>query len=93
MSENTTPPPVPQLTGKEEAVILFTAETNDNRPFFAYIKLTLLKLAEFQKAQEKGGPIDLNRLGEVIETGWGHQPPKELHEKIAKKYGDILKDG
>ena len=92
MTQSPTPPPPPPLTGNEEAVILFTAETKDNKPFFAYIKLTLLKLAKFQDAQEKKAPIDLNRLGTVLETGWGHEPPKEVHERIVKEYGSILKD-
>ncbi len=80
----------PTLTGHEEAVILFTAETNDGRPFHAYIKLTLLKLAEFQEAQLKSAPIDLNQLGTVLETGWGHEPSQEVHEKIVAEYGEVI---
>jgi hypothetical protein len=83
----------PKLTGNEEAVVLFTANTDEGRPFFAYIKLTLLKLAEFHEAQAKQGPIDLNRLGTVLETGWGHQPPKDVHERIVAEHGDVLSDG
>lgn len=89
MTKNTTPPPPPQLTGEEEAVILFTADTKEGRPFFAYIKLTLLKLAEFHEAQAKKAPIDLNRLGQVLETGWGHTPPEEVHSRIVAEHGEI----
>lgn len=89
-SKQTPPPP---LTGKEEAVVLFTADTNEGRPFYAYIKLTLLKLAEFHEAQSKNAPTDLNRLGEVLKTGWGHEPPQEVHEQIVEEYGDVLSDG
>ena len=84
-----TPPP-PELTGEEKVVILFTAETNAGKPFHAYIKLTLLKLAEFQEAQAKGSPIDLNTLGEVLETGWGHKPNEDVHAKIVAEHGEPI---
>ena len=86
VDENSQTPP---LTGEEEAVILFTAETDDGRPFHAYIKLTLLKLAEFHEAQQRGAPIDLNSLGTVLHTGWGHEPSPEAHARIVAEYGDI----
>jgi len=88
----TTPPPPPTLTGEEEVVILFTADTNDGRPFHAYIKLTLLKLAEFQEAQAKAAPIDLNTLGQVLETGWGHEPHPDTHAKIVAEHGEVMED-
>ncbi len=86
----TTPPPPPTLTGEEEVVILFTAETNAGKPFHTYIKLTLLKLGEFQEAQAKGSPIDLNTLGQVLETGWGHEPNADVHAKIVAEHGEVL---
>lgn len=84
-----TPPP-PPITGNEEAVILFLAQNNAGKPFYAYIKLTLLKLAEFQEAQLKNRPIDLNKLGTVLTTGWGHEPPFEVHDRIVKEHGEPL---
>ena len=85
-----TPPKPPILTGEEEAVILFTAETKEGKPFHAYIKLTLLKLAEFHEAQAKSAPIDLNQLGTVLHTGWGHQPDPEMHQKIVAEHGEPI---
>lgn len=70
--------------------MLFTAETNDGRPFYAYIKLTLLKLGEFYEAQQRKGPIDLNTLGTVLKTGWGHQPPADVHAQIVAEHGEPL---
>ncbi len=92
MTSNTpkTPPPMPELTGDETAVILFTAENNADKPFHAYIKLTLKKLVEFQEAQQRNAPIDLNTLGEVIHTGWGHDPDPEIHAEIVAEHGEVL---
>lgn len=80
----------PILTGNEEAVILFLAENNAGKPFHAYIKLTLLKLAEFQEAKDNDRPIDLNTLGTVLHTGWGHQPPADIHAKIVAEHGEVI---
>lgn len=88
----TPPTPPPPLTGNEEAVMLFLAENNAGKPFHAYIKLTLLKLAEFQEAQVKNAPIDLNKLGTVLHTGWGHAPNPEVHAKIVAEYGEVMGD-
>ena len=92
MSANSKTPTPPQLTGEEEAVILFTAENRDGKPFHAYIKLTLLKIAEFQEAQQRNAPIDLNRLGTVLHTGWGHDPDPEVHAKIVAEHGEVMED-
>jgi hypothetical protein len=83
-------PPPPILTGQEEAVMLFLAKNNAGKPFYAYIKLTLLKLAEFQEARLKDRPVDLNTLGTVLTTGWGHSPPQEVHDKIVAEHGEPL---
>ena len=85
-----TPTDIPNLTGEEKAVMLFTADTNDGRPFHAYIQLTLNKLATFHEAQLKGAPVDLNKLGKVLHTGWGHQPDAKTHEKIKAEYGEPI---
>lgn len=81
----------PTLTGNEEAVMLFTAENNNGKPFYAYIKLTLIELAKFYEKQDKGEPVDLNRIGQVLETGWGHEPAAEVHQRIIDEYGPTLK--
>ena len=83
--------PPPTITGKEEAIILFTAENREGRPFYAYIKLTLQKLAEFYDLQANDKPVDLNRLGDVLETGWGHEPDPAVQQRIIDTYEPLLK--
>lgn len=80
-----------KISGSEEVVCLFTAETSDGRPFHCYIKLTLDKLNQFGEDKLAGRKIDLTKLGEIVGKGWGMLPTKEVHDEMVKKFGDVKK--
>jgi len=80
------------LTGEETIVTLFSAQTQENEPFYCYIELTLNKFAEFLEGQEQGVPADFTQMGTIIATGWGENPPIEVQQEMQDKYGDKLQN-
>ena len=57
----------------------------DNWPFWHYILVDKFRLPMFL-VKSKSNLIDLNQYGEIIESGWGENPPEEISKKINERY-------
>lgn len=59
--------------------------SNGNRPLWHYVLVDKLKLPIFEKKVQSDF-IDVADYGEVIESGWGNEPPAHIKEKIIQQY-------
>jgi hypothetical protein len=75
---------------QEKVVALFVAQTQDGRDFYCYIQLTVEKLNDFINAKKRGENVNLTTLGEIVARGLGHNPPREVQEKIQTEYGEVV---
>ncbi len=67
-------------------VVLTQGETEDNRPFYAYLAIPPSKYLAFKKAEESGS-YALQDYGEVIAFDYAEAPPEELQQEIEATYG------
>ncbi|MDF1812837.1 MAG: hypothetical protein P1V20_11505 [Verrucomicrobiales bacterium] len=51
-----------------------------------YVLVDKVKEPVFRQAV-KNGTVDCSKFGEIIESGWGEEPPAGIRERIEKKYG------
>ena len=72
---------------KKEQIQLIIDESR-SRPTWQYVLLeeNEAKIWEFKEKRAKGEPIDVSQYGQVLESGWGKEPPNEVKHEIERKY-------
>ena len=53
---------------------------------FVLLEENEAKIWEFKEKRAKGEPIDVTQYGQVLESGWGREPPNEVKHEIERKY-------
>jgi hypothetical protein len=51
-----------------------------------YIKLPTQTKLEIFKHDAQSGAVDLSDYGEILFSGWGNYPPKEIEDKIRSMF-------
>jgi hypothetical protein len=62
------------------------APADGGRDAWYFMYIASPKQKKFTKAVQSG-PTNLTDYGEIIESGWGKYPPKEVMEKMEREYG------
>lgn len=62
-------------------------ETADKRDYWAFVSFTADNYAKYAEAVMREETVNLPALGEVLLTGWGHEPPEEDLVWLKEKYG------
>ena len=76
---------VDALAGQNgEKVFLVTGNEN-GRPAWYYVQVGRKKLPFYERAI-KSGSLDLRDYGEILNAGWGAEPPKEVAEQMKEQY-------
>ena len=65
---------------------LARCKTSYGKPFFAYIRIKPSEYMEYKTKIYKGLPVDPNDY-EILEYGWGDDPPAHIQEKMELQYG------
>ena len=65
----------------------FTGQTRMGKDFYAYLAIPSKKHAHFVRSVASGEVVNLNFFGEILESGFGSTPSKEIKKKMADKYG------
>lgn len=74
-----------------QVIELCHGRTTGDRPFHAFIKMTVNEYADYHEKLAAKQPFDLNACGNVIYTGWGSTPDKRTAAKILRDHTDNLK--
>lgn len=79
---------------KSEADRIFLVKGDDRgRPAWYYVLIEdddekmRLFTEKIQKTNDVERSIDLTNYGQVLESGWGEDPPNIIHDSIEKQYG------
>lgn len=59
----------------------------EGQAFWAYLAMFPSKYQEYVAKVQNNEPVDLMSYGEVIEQGYGEQPPQEVVDRMAAEYG------
>lgn len=60
----------------------------EGRPAWFYVLIDKLKLPILERLQtDNTNTINLSQYGDIIEQGWGKQPPEYIQKRIKEKYG------
>lgn len=62
---------------------------HQGRPIWHYLLVDKMKLPILLKDAQRG-TVDLAMYGNIIFSGFGEQPPKEVSEFVRKKYGTTV---
>lgn len=62
-------------------------ETADGRDYWAFVSFSAEGYAKYAEAVMRSQTVNLPALGEILLTGWGHEPPIEDLEWLKEKYG------
>ncbi len=54
---------------------------NNGKELWHYVRVPPEKVMVFKSAVRKGS-LDVSKFGEVLFSGWGKEPPKEIQQKI-----------
>ena len=63
---------------------------DEGRPAWHYVLVDKEKVEEF-KAQVAAGTIDVTEYGQVLRSGWGENPSKEVAELTTEPFTSYLK--
>lgn len=69
------------------AIIQLVKGEASERPFWAYVAMKPSLYKEYFTKVMAGQGIDLKTYGDVIESGWGDEPPQEIHDRMVAEYG------
>ena len=64
-----------------------TATTSEGRPFYAFLRIPVSNYTSYRHKLGSGDLLDLTAYGDVIETGWGVEPPEDVQERIHELFG------
>jgi flagella basal body P-ring formation protein FlgA len=56
------------------------------KAFFAYIRIKPSEYMDYKMKLERGEPVNPNHY-EILEYGWGDDPPPHMQEAMEQKYG------
>lgn len=65
---------------------LVRCKNSQGKAFFAYIRLKPSEYTEYQMKLERGEAVNPNNY-EIIEYGWGEEPPQHMQDVMEEKYG------
>ena len=58
----------------------------NGKAFFAYIRLKPSEYMDYKMKLERGEPVNPNSY-EILEYGWGENPPAHLMQRMEEQYG------
>ena len=59
---------------------------NQEKPAWWYVLVQGIKVVLFRE-KLKTGQLDLADYGDIVECGWGDDPPENVVKRMAEKYG------
>lgn len=68
--------------------LLLIRLVEDDFHYWHYVEVSGLK-SRLLKDIKSGTKIDVKNYGNVIKSGFGHNPPQSLHAELEKTYGVI----
>ena len=74
-----------------EIVELCSGTVADGRAFYAFVQMSIANRASYHAALAKGGVIDLNAYGAVLQAGWGREPDEATTAHALHTYTDNVK--
>lgn len=60
---------------------------SEGQEFWAYMVMDPLKQEEYMARVEKNEIFDLTEYGDVLESGFGSEPPEEIRRIMAEEFG------
>ncbi len=67
-------------------VHLVTGKTGAGQDFYAYISVLPSRYEDFMLISRAREQMDLSEFGEIIESGFGAVPPKDVRRKLESRY-------
>lgn len=71
------------LKDATEHVVLVTGTDGEDRPFWAFVRMTQRSWEAFQDAD--GG--DLAEFGTILDSGEGRAPPRSVRARMRRQFG------
>lgn len=75
-----------QLVDEKVGMLQYIDGEHEGKDYWAYIVVRLSKYEEYCYLVSEKQDIDLSDFGEIIEEGFGKEPPLEVKERIEREY-------
>jgi hypothetical protein len=77
------------LDAVDESIGIFQMVTGviEDKKFWAYLSMYPSRYEEYRARVEATEIVNLEEYGEVIEKGWGAEPPQEVIDRMTDQYG------
>jgi len=73
---------------EEFGIVQYVGGTQeDGQAFWAYILMKPERYEEYYSQVMTGEKLDLTDYGDILQQGFGAQPPAEIQQQITEKYG------
>ncbi len=73
------------MVREETSLIYIVRGKDEGRPAWHLVKVDRSKLVSFKQALSTRS-LDVSEYGEILHSGWGEDPPKEIMRELAEKY-------
>lgn len=80
-------PELPQDMDDKLGIIQLVKGVANETPFWAYMAMKPSRYKEYYQAVLEGRNLNLKDYGDVLESGWGDDPPAETHARMVEDYG------
>lgn len=77
---------VAKSKGAAEVFLVTGGSDNSGRKAWYFIRVDSPKVSAFHRAI-KSGNINLDEYGEILDSGYGEQPPESVKQFMRDKYG------
>ena len=74
------------LEGSNGEKVFLVTGNEDGKPAWYYVKVSKKKMPFYENAIKRGS-LDLREYGQIIDAGWGKNPPEKIVKKMESKYG------
>lgn len=78
---------LPQDIDDTVRILQLVTGTVDGKAFWAYLAMRPTTYQDYVARVEAGEAVDLEEYGDMLEQGWGTEPPAEVKQKMAREYG------
>lgn len=68
------------------AILQLVNGMSEGKPFWAYMAMQPSGYEAYHAKVSAGESVDLTVYGEVLQSGWGEEPPEEIRQKMADEY-------
>ncbi len=75
------------MTSEKNTLFLIKL-SEDNFHYWHYVEVTAAKKRLLKEVKDRS-EIDVADYGNIIESGFGQNPPESLHHKLEGRYGKI----